>query len=89
MKAPLSLDIVRDFVIKVLLAVAAFLLIGAAAIALNFFVAFADFRGLLPPRIVDALTGLEYVIFGLDMICFVYFLLIESIRFLRDVTTLL
>ncbi len=74
MQIPLSLEIIRDFVIKVLLAVAAFLLVGTAAIALNVFVAFADSRGLLPSKIVDGLTGLEYLIFGLDMICFSYFL---------------
>jgi hypothetical protein len=89
MQIPLSLDIVRDFVFKVVLAVAAFLLIGTAAIALNLFVAFTDSRGLLPAKIVDGLAGLEYVIFGLDMICFSYFLIIESVRFLRDVTALL
>jgi hypothetical protein len=89
MQVPQSLEMVRDFVFKVILAVAAFLLVGTAAIALNLFVAFADSKGLLPWKIVDGLTGLEYVIFGLDMICFSYFLIIESIRFLKDVTNLL
>ncbi len=89
MRIPLSLDIVRDFVVKVVLAVAAFLVIGPAAIALNLFVALADSRGLLPSKIIDGLSGLEYLIFGLDMICFSYFLVIESIRFLKNVTTLL
>jgi hypothetical protein len=89
MTLPQSLEVIRDFVSKVVIAVVAFLVVGTAAIALNLFIVFAASRNLLPRNIVYGLTGLEYVIFALDLICFVYFLFIESFRFLRDVTALL
>ena len=89
MTLPQSLEVIRDFVSKVVIAVVAFLVVGTAAIALNLFIVFAESRSLLPRNIVYGLTGIEYVIFALDLICFVYFLLIESLRFLRDVTALL
>ena len=89
MPIPKSIEIVRDFVAKVLVAVAAFLILGCAAIALNLFNSFASARGLVPPPILSGLTYLEYFIFALDTLCFGCFLIGETIRFLRDVTTLL
>ena len=89
MSIPESLEIVRDFVSRVLVAVFAFLVLGSAAIALNMFTSYADARGLLPAKIIYGLDGLEYLIFALDMVCFGYFLVVESLRFLKDVTKLL
>jgi len=89
MNTPKSLAVVTDFVVKVVVAVFAFLTLGCAAIALNLFNSFAGSHGLLPVYILFGMTGLEYAIFAVDTICFGYFLLIETIRFLRDITALL
>jgi hypothetical protein len=89
MTLPKSLVVIADFVIKVIVAVVAFLTLGGAAIALNFFNSFAQSRNLLPVYIAYGMTGLEYAIFAVDTICFGYFLVIETLRFLRDITALL
>ncbi len=89
MKLSKSLEIVRDFVVKVIVAVVAFLALGGAAIALNQFISFAQSGSLLPIYILYGMTGLEYAIFVADVISFGYFLLVETIRFIRDVNALL
>jgi hypothetical protein len=83
---PKSLEIVAEFMVKVIGAVVAFLALGGAAIALNLFNSFAESRDLVPLYIGYGMTGLEYVIFALDAICFGYFLVLEAIRFLTDIT---
>ena len=89
MSLPKSLKIILIFVIKVVVAVIAFLTIGAAAIALNLFIVFAQARNLLPVYILYGMTALEYAIFVTDVVGFGYFLLVEAIRFMREVTSLL
>jgi hypothetical protein len=89
MTVPKSLEIVLDFVIKVFVALVAFLAVGGAASALNLFNSFAESRSLLPVYILCGMTALEYAIFIVDTICFGYFLVVEAIRFIRDITALL
>jgi hypothetical protein len=59
------------------------------AIALDLFNSFAESRNLLPVYILCGMTGLEYAIFVVDAVSFGYFLLVETIRFIKDVTALL
>lgn len=89
MLIPQSIEIVANFVVKIVFGVFAFLILGGAAIAINLFNAFASSHALVPGPVLTGLTGLEYVIFALDTICFGYFLVVESIGYLRDVTALL
>jgi hypothetical protein len=89
MTGPKSVDIVLRFVAKVVLATFAFLAFGCAAIAVSMFNTFARSRNLLPPDISYGMTALENLLFAVDGICFSYFLIIESIGFLRDMTAVL
>ncbi len=75
--------------VKVIVAAAAFLALGGAAIAISLFNSFAAERNLLPAYLLDGMTVLEYLIFGVDALCFGYFLVVETIRFIRDTTALL
>ncbi len=86
MITPKSLQIVAEFTVKILGALIAFLALGVAAIAINLFNSVAESRNLVPLYIGYGLTGLEYVIFVLDAVCFAYFLLLEAIRFIKAIS---
>ena len=86
MSTPKSIQIVTEFVAKILVATIVFLMIGAAAIALNLFNLFAETRNLVPPYVAYVLIALEYLIFGLDATCFGIFLVMEAFRFLKDIS---
>lgn len=86
MITPKSLEIVAEFVAKILVGTIAFLALGGAAIALNLFNIFAETRNLVPPYIGYILIGLEYLIFSLDATCFGFFLISEAVWFLKDVS---
>ena len=85
MVVPKSLEIVWDFVVKVVVAVVAFLTLGSAVIALNLFNSVAQSRNLIPVYILYGMTALEYAIFAVDTIAFGYFLWFETIRFIKKI----
>jgi hypothetical protein len=60
-------------------------IIAGAAIVVNLGAKWVATHDLLPPYLVIVLYGFEYLLFGLDAICLLVFLVRKSIRFVKEV----
>lgn len=66
------------FVLHIFIGVGGFLLVAVAAILLNKFTHYAESEHLLPDLIVKVMIGLEWVLFAIDIVCFAFFLGVET-----------
>ena len=86
MNIPKSVAITVEFCIKIVAVVGGFLAIGASAIALHEFTKYVDARSTASDYFVYGLKPLEYVIFGSDILSFGYFIIVETVVFMKEIT---
>jgi hypothetical protein len=78
------LTLVFHFFVHILLAAVMFLAIGLVAIGLWEFTEWI--RSIAAPYvIVSVCEGLTYLLFAVDAICFVFFVLVEGAKLLREI----
>lgn len=76
---PEPLATIWAFVIRVLTGIALFVLIGLAAFALRVLTDYAEAHNLLSNLMLSTLVVVEYIIFGVDVIVFIVFLVKEAL----------
>jgi hypothetical protein len=89
MTFPKSLAVVLNFVVSVLLAIVGFLLIAGGAVVISVCIKYLTDRNLVSTSVIYALDGLEYVIFGADIVGFVVYIVVECVNTVRDALSLL
>lgn len=77
--------IVWHFVVHIGVGMLLFVGIGSAAVLLHFFVKWAESNGIFY-QFVIGLQALEFFLFAIDTLCFVWFMLIIVYKFLKDLT---
>lgn len=70
-----------SLVIQIVLAVVLFLAIGAAAVLLNLAIDYCDRRHFAPPWVIFGMRALETLIWMVDVVCAVLFVLREAFDF--------
>jgi hypothetical protein len=78
---PRRLQQMLSLVIQIVVAVVLFLAIGAAAVLLNLATDFCDDRQFAPPWVIFGMRGLETLIWMVDVVCAVLFVLREAVDF--------
>ncbi len=68
------------FAIHVIVAVALFGLISAAAVALNQLTVYLEHRNLAPAFVVMGMKGLEYVLWAADFVMFGWLIIAETVK---------
>jgi len=76
--------LVWHFVIHILVGTILFIVIGAAVVALHWFVTWMAAQG-VSDYLITVLQGLEYAVFALDALAYVWFLVRVSWKFLREI----
>jgi hypothetical protein len=77
------LRLVWNFLLHILFGTLFFCIIAAVAVGLHFLVAWAEKIG-LPRPMALAFEGLEYVVFALDTLAYVVFLIVVFLKFVRE-----
>lgn len=80
--------IVWHFLVHIVVGTGLFVGIGTAAVALHAFVGWAEKQGIFR-ELIYALQALEWLVFALDTLCFVWFVIILTLKFLREITAAL
>jgi hypothetical protein len=81
-----DLKLVAAFAFHTLLAVALFTLIGGAAALLDYYTKILAGFG-MAPIVIDAIKATEYLLFGVDLLCFVVYVTRETWLLLRAMLT--
>jgi hypothetical protein len=89
MTVPKSLAVVLNFVISVSLAILGFLVLAGGAVVISVCTRYVSNGNLVSTYIVYGLDGLEYVIFGADIIGFAVYIVVECINTVRAALSLL
>lgn len=76
--------LVWHFVIHIFVGTVLFMAIGAAVVALHWFVTWMAAQG-VSSYLITVLQGLEYAVFALDTLAYVWFLVRVSWKFLREI----
>lgn len=79
-----TLELLARFVADIIYSVIGFVIVGLAAWAVGLFVGWLESQSII--RIfVDTMKYLEYFIFGVDVIGFLFLVFMSLIKFLREV----
>ncbi len=77
------LNLVWNFLLHILYGTLLFCIIGAVAVGLHLFVGWAETNG-LPVLIAQALRALEYLVFILDAVAYVVFIVVVFLKFVSE-----
>ena len=86
MTIPKSVAITLEFCIKIFAVVIGFFAIGLSVIALHEFTKYVESISSTSDYFVYGLKPLEYVIFGSDILSFGYFIIVETLVFVKEIT---
>ena len=85
---PKTLVVIAKFLIHVVTAGVAFVIIFLVVIGLSMFAEWVDSLAILHPILVNVLYSLEYVLFGIDILGFIFVLIVEFWRLLQEMYAL-
>jgi TRAP-type C4-dicarboxylate transport system permease small subunit len=84
---PPQVRLVLRFALHTIIGVALFLLIGGAAVFLNYCTIWIEGTG-ISPYVMYGVHGIEFLLFAIDVICFLVFVFKETWIFVRDIIRL-
>jgi hypothetical protein len=79
MKLPEPLITIGSFFVRVVTGIVLFVLMGLAAYALSLLTSYAETHHLLPDLMLGTLRVVEYIIFSIDVVVFIVFLVKEAL----------
>ncbi len=79
-----AINAVKIFALEIGIGITIFALIGAAALVLKVVVLVLQYFQ-LPSFFIQALTAVEYLLFGVDLMLFLIFLLRSTIKMVKEI----
>lgn len=80
-----TVELLARFCLDIVVGIIFMVLIGVAALLIGLFVKWLDSFGIVPELLIQCLTYLEYALFVVDAVCFVFLVIMSAYKLVVEI----